>query len=48
MIQPANLTEDQWFYLCIRVYKALLEDDRDHAIALLVIAGFNTATLATA
>ena len=48
MIRPAYLTEDQWFYLCRRVYKALLDHDRDHALLLLVVAGFNNETLETA
>ena len=47
MIRPAYLTEDQWFVLCRRVYKALIADDRDHALLLLVVAGFNAATLKT-
>ena len=47
MIRPKYLTEDQWFYLCRRVYKALLDDDRDHALLLLVVAGFNYEIVAT-
>ncbi len=45
MIRPRYLTEDQWFVLCQRVYKALLDDDRHHALLLLVVAGFNRETL---
>ena len=48
VIRPAYLTEDQWFVLCHRVYKALIDHDRDHALLLLVVAGFNSETLRTA
>ena len=48
MVRPAYLTEDQWFVLCLRVYKALIAHDRDHALLLLVVAGFNAETLETA
>lgn len=48
MIRPEYLTEDQWFLLCLRVYKALLDDDTNHALLLLCIAGFSTETVATA
>ena len=47
MIRPRYLTEDQWFVLCRRVYQALIDDDRDHALLLLVVAGFDRRTLAT-
>ena len=47
MIAPRYLTEDQWFVLCRRVYKALIDNDRDHALLLLVVAGFNAQTLGT-
>lgn len=47
MIRPGYLNELQWFTLCLRVYKALLDKDSDHALLLLCVAGFNTETLET-
>lgn len=45
MIRPTQLTENQWFFLCLRIYRALLANDSNHALALLVMTGFNTVGL---
>jgi len=42
MIEPRHLTKNQWFFLCLRIYRALRADDPNHALALLVMTGFNT------
>jgi len=45
MIQAAYLTEDQWFDLCLDVYRLLRDNHPATAIELLHSVGFGLDTL---
>lgn len=47
MIQPAHLTENQWFDLCLRIYFALRVGDLHAGVALLEDTGFDLKMLAS-